>query len=65
MGDYVYAFSSGGATVHRTDDLQLMVELELPGNEPYVYNSEVTEVEAETTDPSEGDDVSDGSAESS
>jgi len=36
MGDYVYSFSSGGATVHRTADLQLMVELELPGNEPYV-----------------------------
>ena len=65
MGDYVYAFSSGGATVHRTDDLQLMVELELPGNEPYVYNSEVTEVEAETTDPSEGDGVSADSTENS
>ena len=35
MGDYVYSFSSGGATVHRTADLQLMVELELPGSEPY------------------------------
>jgi len=33
MGDYVYAFSTGGATVHRTDDLQLTVELELPGYE--------------------------------
>ena len=65
MGDYVYAFSSGGATVHRTDDLQLMVELELPGNEPYyVYNSE-TVVEAETTDPSEGDGVSADSTENS
>jgi hypothetical protein len=33
MGDYVYAFSTGGVTVHRTDDLQLTVELELPGYE--------------------------------
>ena len=38
MGDYVYAFSAGGATVHRTTDLQMMVELELPGNEPVEYN---------------------------
>ena len=37
MGDYIYAFSAGGATVHRTADLQLMVELEIPGNEPYSY----------------------------
>ena len=37
MGDYVYAFSSGGATVHRIEDLQIMVELELPGNEPQQY----------------------------
>ena len=33
MGDYVYAFSTGGVTVHRTDNLQLTVELELPGYE--------------------------------
>ena len=38
MGDYVYAFSAGGATVHRTTDLQMMVELELPGNELVEYN---------------------------
>ena len=29
MGDFVYSFSSGGATVHRTEDLSLMVELDL------------------------------------
>jgi len=59
MGDYVYAFSSGGATVHRTDDLQLMVELELPGNEPMPYQMsefEAVESEGTATDPgSEGD----------
>ena len=38
MGDYVYAFSAGGATVHRTTDLQVMVELELPGNDPVEYD---------------------------
>jgi hypothetical protein len=46
MGDYVYSFSSGGATVHRTADLQLMVELELPGNEPYASYAEVAPSEA-------------------
>lgn len=50
MGDFVYAFSSGGATVHRTDDLQMMVELELPGNQPVVYYYEV-EDEAEAASP--------------
>ncbi|MBR40682.1 MAG: hypothetical protein CMA89_02180 [Euryarchaeota archaeon] len=58
MGDYVYAFSAGGATVHRTADLQLVVELELPGNEPVdhyygleedaVEDSETSSEEAET-----------------
>jgi hypothetical protein len=49
MGDYVYAFSAAGATVHRTDDLQLMVELDLPGNEPtsYGYVGEPVAVDAE------------------
>ena len=50
MGDFVYAFSSGGATVHRIDDLQMMVELELPGNQPVVYHYEV-EDEAEAASP--------------
>jgi uncharacterized secreted protein with C-terminal beta-propeller domain len=67
MGDYVYAFSAAGATVHRTDDLQLMVELELPGNEPvsYGYVGEPVAVNAEgdgevgespTTEDDRGDD---------
>ncbi len=58
MGDYVYAFSSGGATVHRTGDLQLMVELELPGNEPYASHSEVDAVEANPSETSESGDES-------
>ena len=60
MGDYVYAFSSGGATVHQTEDLQLMVELELPGNEPRVYYEDeamlAVESDGAASDPgTEGD----------
>ncbi len=58
MGDYVYAFSAGGATVHRTQDLQLMVELDLPGNEPSETNH-VEEVSVGGTsdgEATEGDD---------
>ena len=47
MGDYVYAFSEGGATVHRTTDLQLMVELEFPANEPIEYHYLLVEQEVE------------------
>ena len=53
MGDYVYSFSSGGATVHRTADLQLMVELQLPGNEPnvsFVEDGAVVDAPAEEDD---------------
>ena len=54
MGDYVYAFSAGGATVHRTADLHLMVELELPGNEPIGYdNGLVEQVDGVESNPSE------------
>ncbi|HJM18303.1 MAG TPA: beta-propeller domain-containing protein [Candidatus Thalassarchaeaceae archaeon] len=48
MGDYVYAFSPAGATVHRTDDLQLMVELPLPQPTAYnYYKDEPVAVESE------------------
>ena len=53
MGDYVYAFSAGGATVHRTTDLQLTVEMELPGNEPVGNYYMVEEVEVEVSESSE------------
>ena len=49
MGDYVYSFSGGGATVHRTVDLQLVVELELPGNEPVDHYYALEEVEVGTS----------------
>ena len=53
MGDYIYAFSAAGATVHRTDDLTPMVELELPGYEdPVAYHYEAEEEPSESS----GDD---------
>ena len=57
MGDYIYAFSEGGATVHRTADLELLVELELPRNEYYNYyygdvDISEEEIESEKTDES-------------
>ncbi len=55
MGDYVYAFSAGGATVHRTADLQIVVELELPGNEPADYYYTLEEVEVEASESSSED----------
>ncbi|MFL2973245.1 MAG: beta-propeller domain-containing protein [Candidatus Thalassarchaeaceae archaeon] len=55
MGDYVYSFSGGGATVHRTADLQLVVELELPGNEPVDHYYALEEVEIGTSGSSSED----------
>ena len=59
MGDYIYAFSAAGASVHKTDDLTSMVELEIPGyDEPEVYYYE-TDGETESddsVDPSDGKD---------
>ena len=57
MGDFVYSFSSGGATVHRTADLQLVVELDLPGykQNDYYFSGESSlesgeETEAESSE---------------
>ena len=53
MGDFIYAFSAAGASVHRTDDLELMVELEIPGydqSESYYYEEGEGD---DTTDPEE------------
>ena len=63
MGDYIYAFSAAGASVHRTGDLTSMVELEIPGYEnPAIYYYEVEgEVESEdsvNTDDDEGESQS-------
>ena len=59
MGDYIYAFSAAGASVHKTDDLTSMVELEIPGyDEPEVYYYDTEgEVESDdSVDPSEEKD---------
>ena len=57
MGDYIYAFSAAGASVHRTGDLTSMVELELPGyDEPQAYYYETEdEVESEDSGGSDGE----------
>ena len=52
MGDYVYAFSEAGATVHRTADLHPMVEMDLPGNEPNVNQSDFIAEESEPIEDS-------------
>ena len=55
MGDSIYAFSAAGASVHRTDDLTSMVELEIPGyDEPEVYYYG-TEGESESDDSADPD----------
>jgi hypothetical protein len=50
MGDYIYSFSGAGAAVHRTEDLEMMVELDLPGYEvPIYYYYEDDSVEPKET----------------
>ena len=60
MGDYIYAFSAAGASVHRTDDLESMVELDIPGHdqpETYYYEEgEGDEATDSDTSPSDGGD---------
>jgi uncharacterized secreted protein with C-terminal beta-propeller domain len=38
MGDYVYALSSAGMTVHLTDNLSHIVTVDLPEEDPVVYH---------------------------
>jgi uncharacterized secreted protein with C-terminal beta-propeller domain len=72
MGDYVYAFSALGVTVHRTTDLVQMENIEIPGHEmPSWYveeeecdnceDSDSQEVDSEEEGDSDGD-TSTGSA---
>ena len=53
MGDYIYAFSTAGVTVHKTDDLSLIVELEIPG---YDYVSNYYYDDVLIAESSEGDE---------
>ena len=68
MGDYVYAFSALGVTVHRTTDLVQMENIEIPGHEmPSWYveeeecddceDSESQEVDSEEEGGSDGEDT--------
>ena len=50
MGDYIYAFSSLGVTVHNTSRISLVEELSIPGQEPPVWY-----YEEEGYESSEGD----------
>jgi uncharacterized secreted protein with C-terminal beta-propeller domain len=64
MGDYVYAFSALGVTVHRTADLVQMENLEIPGHEmpSWYYEEECDDCEdpdSKEIDSEEGGD-SDG-----
>jgi hypothetical protein len=46
MGEYIYAFSSLGVTVHNTSEVSLVEEILIPGQEPtpsWYYEEEETE----------------------
>ena len=60
MGDYIYAFSALGVTIHSTSDLNPIQELDIPGHElPDWYYYEEDDVEE-----SESDGSDDGAVES-
>ncbi|MDC1419861.1 beta-propeller domain-containing protein [Euryarchaeota archaeon] len=40
MGDYIYSFSTAGASVHRTIDLVMIKEIEIPGFQSVSYYDE-------------------------
>ena len=50
MGDYIYAFSSLGVTVHNTSKISLVEELSIPGQEPPVWYYEEEESSEGDTD---------------
>ena len=53
MGDYIYAFSSLGVTVHNTSKISLAEELSIPGQEPPVWYYEEEEYESSEGDTDE------------
>jgi hypothetical protein len=53
MGDYIYAFSSLGVTVHNTSKISLVEELSIPGQEPPVWYYEEEEYESSQGDTAE------------
>ena len=55
MGDYLYAFSALGVTIHSTSDLNPIQELHIPGHESPKYHQE--EVESEENESSDDDET--------
>ena len=53
MGDYIYAFSSLGVTVHNTSKISLVEELSIPGQEPPLWYYEEEEYESSEGDTAE------------
>lgn len=53
MGDYIYAFSSLGITVHNTSRISLVEELSIPGQDPPVWYYEEEEYESSEGDTAE------------
>tara|TARA_B100001142_G_scaffold66286_1_gene65989 strand:- start:956 stop:3334 length:2379 start_codon:yes stop_codon:yes gene_type:complete len=53
MGDFIYAFSSLGVTVHNTSKISLIEELSIPGQEPPVWYYEEEEYESSEGDTAE------------
>ena len=53
MGDYIYAFSSLGVTVHNTSEISLVEELSIPGQEPPVWYYGEEEYESSEGDTAE------------
>ena len=50
MGDFLYAFSALGVTIHSTSDLDPIQELRIPGHEsPWHLEEEVEEEENESS----------------
>ncbi len=53
MGDFIYAFSTAGATVHRTEDMHPVAHIELPGYESpeayYYVEEESATVDSESS----------------
>ena len=53
MGDFIYAFSTAGATVHRTEDMHPVTHIDLPGYESpeayYYMEEESATVDSESS----------------
>ena len=57
MGDYVYAFSALGVTIHSTSDLTPIEELQIPGHQmpSWYYDEDAVEEEESEDDSADPD----------